>query len=88
MEDPNFAHGLAVTVINDGNGEQCGLTYSDRVFAAKRGRSPRTREWVNAALTAARWLEARFDHEYSASEILAAASEVADHYERHIKEGA
>lgn len=80
------ANNLALMVINDGNGLQCGMTYKDRCeLVTQRRNNPN--KWVQLINCAELWLHQRGETNHAlVSEKLAAAAQVAAYYENHIKE--
>lgn len=89
------SHELALCIINDGDGSQCGYSYMERTLAAARGTEHArvtAGQWVDMAKRMVRWYEREFggpDDEgriFSATDILLAAIEVAEYYQEHVKE--
>ena len=72
----NIVNDIVLTVINDGNGDQCGLTYKQRCNAAQYG------------LASYRIACVRYGNSIGASkqQVLEAADEVQEYYREHTKE--
>ena len=92
------SHELALCIINDGDGSQCGFSYNERCRFGERFTALTGVSCTNAGLSvdmakrAARWYVREFGAPddmgkiFTARDILLAALEVADYYAEHVKE--
>ena len=74
---------LVLTVINDGDGSECGMTYADRCKAAEFGIFYYRAACKRYSKRRAKVYEAR---EATRAEIIEAASIIQEYYRQHIKE--
>lgn len=99
LEENHIAENLYMTIINDGAGTICGLSYRLRCdMAAADTLDPahsttlfqRTRDWLELATRAEGWLHRHHPEtdRATARDMLAAALAVADYYHSHVVEAA
>lgn len=79
---------LSLTVINDGDGSQCGSSYKSRCEAFRLNVLPATRQefaqaWVNAANA---WMMRRGYAGADSTTLLLQACAVAEYYAEHVTE--
>ena len=73
---------LCLIVINDGNGDQCGMTYAQRCDVAEFGLI----EYRNACRQAAEWLTKHEAPKPARQDIFEAADIIKAYYQNHMKE--
>jgi hypothetical protein len=79
-------HDLTMTVINDGNGDICGITYDRRVEIARMPvPGSRKKEWHKAVALARQYLKTR-SVQTGIKDQFIAAQEIEDYYQNHIHE--
>lgn len=74
---------IVLTIINDGNGSECGMTYSERVAAAETGIGDYR---IACAKYNQRRLEVYEMPKATRQQVLEAATLVQEYYRRHAKE--
>ena len=80
---------LALVVINDGNGDQCGYSYQHRLEIARRPfRTERAAHYHSMAWNARQWLVVRADDDTPRGDIDAEVDELEAYYQQHLTEGA
>lgn len=73
---------LVSTVINDGNGDQCGFTYAQRVAIAKRGYAISLLDSIKACRNVAK----KYGMSVSPDIIRLAGETIAEYYDDHVAE--
>ena len=77
---------IVTTIVNDGDGSQCGYSYARRCKAAKIAT---LMPWTHMVTVTASWLRRQGNADVSkltVSDELAIAAEVARYYELHVKD--
>ena len=77
---------LALIVINDGNGAQCGDNYRHRLCAARCDIPTRHLAWWRMVTTAERWRRAHDCEPSTIAQEREAVEELDAYYQRHIAE--
>lgn len=87
MSNDTITDNLELTVVNDGDGTQCGADYKHRCAVFKlftpRAKAKEALRWVSEANS---WMVVRGYETASAAELLYQAAKVVAYYEEHVKE--
>lgn len=74
---------LTLIIVNDGNGDQCGYTYGERLRVARLGS---TLAWGFMVHNAEEWHRAHGGEPHSIAYELEAVDELQDYYRNHLEE--
>lgn len=79
---------LSLTVINDGDGKQCGYDYRIRciIFGAHVSAVNQARDALRMVIRADDWMHNRGYQRCSAFELLDQAAKVVEYYAEHVKD--